>query len=157
MSIFDQDKIEFEFKEDKVDIAESNSKISYKYVDEEYVDVADLKQSTVYKEKSGAQCSFELSYKDLTEIQKASKIMDLKQIELKMNDGKGTIRLINTDISSASNTFDIQIKGQGSCDELISVDNLVLYPGDYVVKVFNGNAVKFENKSVKVFYFISTI
>lgn len=157
LSIFNQDSIEFDFKEDKVEITEGKSIISYRYTDEEYIAIAELKESKVYKEKSGATCSFSISNKDLSEIQKASKIMDLKNIELKLKDGKGKIRLINTDITLTSNTFEIDVEGQGSCEEVIDVDNLVLYPGDYTVQVFDGMAVKFENKNVPVFYFISTL
>lgn len=155
VSLFELDKVEFDFGENSVVIKSKGSRTTIVYDDPDIIPkLGNLKESGVYKKFSEFDASFDLSSEQINQIQKAANILGLPDMTVKLADGKGLITITDQE-SPDSNTFKLAIKGEGECQLSMMVKNLQIVSGDYTVSVANGKMAKFHHKKVPLFYIVA--
>lgn len=154
MSLFEQEKIEYTFTDQYIKMHEGKMKINYRLSDPEHI-LTKCKPSANYEAYKDFDASFELTVEQLTSIQKASRILKADAVCFNMAGGKGKISLINSQLPM-DNSFELKITGEGDCDAVIYVDNLLIMNSNYTVNVASGKVVKFSSNDLPVFYFLAT-
>lgn len=154
MSLFDPSNIEFEFSDEYIKMQEGNMKINYRLSDPEHI-LTKCKESAAYDAFDAFDCTFKLSVDQLTSIQKASRILKADACVITMEEGAGTISLINSELPMA-NSFELEVKGTGSGDAKIFVDNLIITQSNYTCNVASNKVVKFSSDDLPVYYMLAT-
>lgn len=154
MSLFEQDKIDYTFTEQYIKMKEGKMKINYRLSDSEHI-LTKCKPSANYEAFNKFDASFNLSVEQLTNIQKAARILKADAVVFDLNEGEGTISLINSQLPM-DNSFELKIKGEGTCQASIFVDNLLIMNSNYTVNIATGQLVKFSSDDLPVFYFLAT-
>ena len=154
MSLFEQDKIDYTFTDQYIKMKEGKMKINYRLSDSEHI-LTKCKPSAKYEAFKDFDCSFNLNVEQLNNIQKAAKILKADAANFKMDDGDGTISLINSQLPM-DNSFELKLKGEGSCSASVFVDNLLIMNSNYTVNIASEKLVKFTSDDLPLFYFLST-
>lgn len=155
VSLFDLEQTEFEFEEKLVKIKCGRRSFKYIYTSMDLLPCfGKIKPAEKYRVFDKFNSTFALSEDDISILRKASSIMKLTHIDVKLKDKTGIIR-VSDDNASASNTFKIDIEGDGDCEIAFNVDNLILVNGNYKVSVCDKKLIKFLRDDQKIFYFIS--
>lgn len=154
MSLFDAEKIDFDFTSEYIKMQEGNMKINYRLSDPDHI-LTKCKESTAYDAFKDFDATFKLSTEQLSSIQKAARILKADACCIAMEDGAGTISLINSELPMA-NSFEIQIEGSGDCEAKIFVDNLIITNSNYTCNVASNKVVKFDSDDFPVYYMLAT-
>lgn len=154
MSLFDPENIEFEFSDEYIKMNEGKMKINYRLSDPEHI-LTKCKESKMYDAFKDFDCTFKLPVDQLTSIQKAARILKADACVINMDDGEGTISLINSELPMA-NSFEINVQGTGSGEAKIFVDNLIITQSNYTCNVASNKVVKFTSDDFPVYFMLAT-
>lgn len=157
ISLFDLDNTDFDFQDTHVVITFERNRVVYAYMDPDILPVMDVLESgsADYKSVEGFDGSFKLTTTEISNLQKASNIMKLEYIVVKMKEGKGIISLIPEGATpkETASSFDMKIKGEGKIYVKLRVENLQIIPGNYEISVINKMSMKFQHDTLPLFYF----
>jgi hypothetical protein len=146
LTLFDQSP-NLEFEENKVVIEYGNNRINYFYSSPNVVIAPPNKKI----ELPSKDLSFVLSQKQLSQLQKASNIMKLKDMVMT---AKGII-LMNKEVGG--NQFEMLIDtvtDNDDCEYVVKMENLKLIPNNYEVCVSSQGVVQFKSPENELEYFI---
>jgi len=163
------DEPEFHFNESSVKINAGNARhsVSYGYADPTLVTQPPVKRVEF---PDDGDVEFEIKKDDLKTLLKASGAMHLPHICLQTLDSSGLVLAVtDRENPKASNAFELELdeKDVSFSEEfsesdlfenygmVFKVDNIILFPGDYTVKISNKGIGHFVNKEVDVEYWIS--
>ena len=168
------DEPEFHFNESSVKINAGNARhsVSYGYADPTLVTQPPNGGRVDFPEEGDIE--FEIKKDDLKTLLKASGAMHLPHICIHTTDASGLILAVtDKENPKASNAFELELdeKDVSFSEEFsesvenwdnfenygmtFKVDNIILFPGDYTVKISNKGIGHFVNKEVDVEYWIS--
>jgi hypothetical protein len=148
------DNVEYDFTKDYIKIKDGKAKIKYRLSDPSHI-LNQCKAVQDYEAFDSFDCSFNLSEEQLSSIKKASRVLGANVMEINLEDGKGTINLINSEMPM-SNSFEIQIKGSGTGEGKVYVENLKMINTDYNIMVASNKVIKFiKEKDFELFYFVA--
>jgi hypothetical protein len=106
----------------------------------------------------GADLQFNLTGEDLVALQKASAVYSLPDLTFQSEEGSNQIKLILRDKENdTSNTYEQSISGDCTGDYSLDVkiENIRLFPGDYVVKVSKHLISEWTNQNLDLKYYIA--
>lgn len=153
VSLMEND-VDFKFTKDYISIKGENSKVKYRLSDPSHI-LSQCKAAADYDKFDDFDCNFELSQQQLHSIQKASRVLGADVFSIQLKDGKGKINLVNSEMP-LSNSFEMDIEGNGTGEGKIYVENLCIIPTDYVVLVSSNKVIKFnKKKDFELYYFIA--
>jgi hypothetical protein len=161
---------QFKFNESSVKINAGNARhsVSYGYTDPTLVTQPPNGGKVDFPEEGDVE--FEIKKDDLKTLLKASGAMSLPHICIHTTDASGLILAVtDRENPKASNAFELELdeKVVSFSEEFsesdlfenygmtFKVDNIILFPGDYTVKISNKGIGHFVNKEVDVEYWIS--
>lgn len=167
---------QFTFNESSVKIKAGNSRhtVNYGYTDPTLVTQPPYDKDT--GEFKGVDfpgdgdIQFEIKKDDLKTLLKAAGAMKLPHICIHTNDASGLILAVtDKENPKASNAFELELDGKAvsfseefsesdlfeNYEMTFKVDNIILFPGDYDIKISNKGIGHFVNKEVDVEYWIS--
>jgi hypothetical protein len=155
-SLYDLDKIDFDFGDNAVVIKTAGVRTTIVYDDPDLIPkLGDLKEASVYKQFSDFDATFDLSSDQINQIQKAANILGLPDMTVKLTGGKGLIT-ISDDEAPDTNNMKVAVKdGEGDCEVSMMVKNLQIVSGDYTVSVSSGKMAKFHHKKYPLFYIVA--
>ncbi len=164
---------EFHFNESSVKINAGNARhsVRYGYADPTLVTQPPMKKVEFPDE---GDVEFEIKKDDLKTLLKASGAMHLPHICIQTTKAAGLVLAVtDRENPKASNAFELELdeKDVSFSEEFsesvenwdnfenygmtFKVDNIILFPGDYTVKISNKGIGHFVNKEVDVEYWIS--
>tara|TARA_R110000751_G_scaffold145634_1_gene249201 strand:+ start:646 stop:1407 length:762 start_codon:yes stop_codon:yes gene_type:complete len=163
------DEPEFHFNESSVKINAGNARhsVSYGYADPTLVTQPPMKRVEF---PDDGDVEFEIKKDDLKTLLKASGAMHLPHICIQTTKAAGLVLAVtDRENPKASNAFELELdeKDVSFSEEFsesdlfenygmtFKVDNIILFPGDYTVKISNKGIGHFVNKDVDVEYWIS--
>ena len=154
INLFNIEETDFEFGEKFLTVKSGRRNFRYLYTDMDLLPTyGKIKESEKYKAFDKFDSYFTMTENDIATVKKASSILKLSHININMEDTTGIFTI--KDEESNSNTFKIDIEGEGKCDVSFNVENLILVPGNYQVLISQNKVIKFEHESKELFYFIS--
>ncbi len=153
MSLFKQENIDYTFTNQYIKMKEGKMKINYRLSDPEHI-LTKCKMSDDYAAFNEFDASFELSVDQLNNIQKAARVLKADAVCFKIENGKGTISLINSQLP-LDNSFELKIEGEGTAEANIFVDNLLIINSNYVVNIASDKVIKMTSKELPLFYFLA--
>lgn len=106
----------------------------------------------------GADLQFNLTAEDLVALQKASSVYGLPDLTFQSVEGSKEIKLILRDKENdTSNTYEQSISGccTGDYSLDVKIENIRLFPGDYVVKVSKHLISEWTNQNLDLTYYIA--
>jgi len=152
ISLFDRPELEFS-SSDFVSIRGSGKSARYYFSDPEIT----LKSAPEKNVKfPGADIQFNITGEDLLSLQKASAVYSLPDLTFQSEDNE--IKLILRDKENdTSNTYEQSISGDCTGDYSLDVkiENIRLFPGDYVVKVSKHLISEWTNQNLDLTYYIA--
>ena len=154
MSLFSRLPINFKFDENFITMEEDSMKIKYRLSDPDHI-LAKCKSAADYEAYDDFDCNFELTEEQLQSIQKAARVLGADTFHITLENGKGSLSLINSELPM-SNSFEMDIEGTGTGEIKFFVENLLIITGNYSINYTNDRALKFTNKDIELFYFISS-
>lgn len=128
---------DIDYKEDHVLITSGSSRIKYFYSSPSVVVSPPENDITM----TNPELEFELTAADLSQILKASSALKLKELSIK----PGTLTALNSQGVGNQISISVEMKGEGSVERLVNIENLKLTEGAYDVRVFD-RAVEFAHK-----------
>jgi len=154
LSLFAEDKIEYEFTQQYIKMQEGRMKVNYRLSDPEHI-LTKCKPSASYEAFKDFNASFKMTIEQLDTIRKAAKVLKADAVCFKMEEGKGKISLINSQLPM-DNSFELKIEGEGDCEANIFVDNLLIIDSNYTINISSNKVLKFTSDDYPVFYFLAT-
>lgn len=152
ISLFDRPELEFS-SSDFVSIRGGGKSARYYFSDPEIT----LKSAPEKNVKfPGADIQFNITGEDLLSLQKASAVYSLPDLTFQSEDNQ--IKLILRDKENdTSNTYEQSISGDCTGDYSLDVkiENIRLFPGDYVVKVSKHLISEWTNQNLDLKYYIA--
>ena len=144
---------DLEFNENYVDISNGRSSVRYYYSEAELLTVPtkDFKMPPV-------SVSFDLDENDLNEILKASRILQVSDVQIIGEDGILKI-LVNDDSNNSSNGFTVVINENYDGPDYsgtLNVAEIKFLPGSYLVELTDTVISKFTHKTLNLSYYIGT-
>lgn len=139
---------EVDYKEDHIAISEGKSKVKYFYSSPAVVVSPPDKDIVLTDPK----LTFELTEANITQIQKASATLKLKELSIK----PGKLTALNSGGVGNQITIDIDTTGDGTDEKLVKIENLKLIEGSYNVKVFD-QAVEFTHMTKPGLVYLVTV
>ena len=153
MSLFEQGNIEYTFTDQYIKMVEGKMKINYRLSDPEHI-LTKCKESAKYEAFDDFDASFNITVEQLTSIQKAARVLKADVVCFNMEDGKGKISLINSQLP-LDNSFELDITGEGTCEASVFVDNLMLINSNYLCNIASGKVCKFTSLDFPIYYFLA--
>jgi hypothetical protein len=152
ISLFDRPELEFS-SSDFVSIRGGGKSARYYFSDPEIT----LKSAPEKNVKfPGADIQFNITGEDLLSLQKASAVYSLPDLTFQSEDNQ--IKLILRDKENdTSNTYEQSISGDctGNYSLDVKIENIRLFPGDYVVKVSKHLISEWTNQNLDLKYYIA--
>jgi hypothetical protein len=144
---------DLEFNENYVDISNGRSSVRYYYSEPELLTVPtkDFKMPPVL-------VSFDLDENDLNEILKASRILQVSDVQILGEDGVLKI-IVNDETNDTSNSFTVIIDENYNgpdYDGMLNVSEIKFVPGSYSVSLTETVITKFSHKTQNLTYYIGT-
>lgn len=152
LSLF-KDDIDFIFDQNFIIMEDDEKKVKYRLSDPSFI-LNQCKAVVDYQGYNDFDCKIELTNNQLQQIKKAAKTLNADIFEIKLKNGEGNLSLNNSELP-LSNSFDMNIKGEGTGSAKFAVDNLLIIDGDYEIEIKSDKVLKFTNKNYPIFYFIS--
>jgi hypothetical protein len=146
---------DFDFKENFFTIKDKKAKVKYHFADPDHIPLKP-KEAKAYKSFDDFQATIKLTEENISNIQKASNIMQVKTMMINLKDGKGKVTLFDPE-NPNTNNYETKVTGEGTVNVSVSVENLLLIDGDYTVNIAEGKAMKFNHDKLPLFYFISVL
>jgi hypothetical protein len=154
ITLFDSPELDFS-SSDFVSIRGGGKSARYYFSDPEIT----LKSAPEKNVKfPGADLQFNLTGEDLVALQKASAVYSLPDLTFQSEEGSKEIKLILRDKENdTSNTYEQSISGNCTGDYSLDVkiENIRLFPGDYVVKVSKHLISEWTNQNLDLTYYIA--
>ena len=154
ITLFDSPELDFS-SSDFVSIRGGGKSARYYFSDPEIT----LKSAPEKNVKfPGADLQFNLTGEDLVALQKASAVYSLPDLTFQSEEGSNQIKLILRDKENdTSNTYEQSISGDctGTYSLDVKIENIRLFPGDYVVKVSKHLISEWTNQNLDLKYFIA--
>jgi hypothetical protein len=154
ITLFDSPELDFS-SSDFVSIRGGGKSARYYFSDPEIT----LKSAPEKNVKfPGADLQFNLTGEDLVALQKASAVYSLPDLTFQSEEGSKEIKLILRDKENdTSNTYEQSISGDCTGDYSLDVkiENIRLFPGDYVVKVSKHLISEWTNQNLDLKYYIA--
>jgi len=154
ITLFDSPELDFS-SSDFVSIRGGGKSARYYFSDPEIT----LKSAPEKNVKfPGADLQFNLTGEDLVALQKASAVYSLPDLTFQSEEGSKEIKLILRDKENdTSNTYEQSISGDCTGDYSLDVkiENIRLFPGDYVVKVSKHLISEWTNQNLDLTYYIA--
>jgi hypothetical protein len=136
------------FNEDHILISEGKAKVKYFYSSPAVVVSPPEKDITL----TDPLLSFELTEAQITQIQKASATLKLKELSIKA----GKLTALNSGGVGNQITIDLDTKGSMTGEKLVKIENLKLIEGSYNVQVFE-QAVEFAHMTKPGLVYLVTV
>jgi hypothetical protein len=162
ISLFDPEKTDFKFTNDRVIIKDGSKKIHYGYVNPKIIEINRfIKPSELYKKFDKFDSFFELSKEDISNITKSASILFggyIEHAEVSVVTGPNeNLLVVNCEESGRTNNFQLKLNGAtGTSSAKFLVRQMMFYPGDYKVSV-SKKLVKFEHKEIPLFYMLTLL
>lgn len=165
INLFDLDGIDFIFKDKFIIIKYKSNSLKYVTTPTDLIPgYHDIKDPELYR-KVGEKCncSFKLTKDDILRIKKATAILFNStpshstsiKVNVQIENGSGSIKIRNNNDPS-SNVFKLNIKdGKDTGVFSFSVDNLMLFAGDYQVSILNKKMIVFKHDEIPLTYLIT--
>ena len=155
LSMFNLERTEFVFEDKSMIIIEGKNKIRYYYTDLELIKgIHRLKKVEDYKKFNKFDASFILKDEDIKKIKKASNIMNLELLKIKITTYGSSISLCS-ELGNNKNSLDIILdETEGEAEINFDIQNIELVEGDYNINILNNRMGKFSNKNLDLFYII---
>jgi hypothetical protein len=154
ISLFNNPELEFS-SSDFVSIRGGGKSARYYFSDPEIT----LKSAPEKNVKfPGADLQFNLTGEDLLALQKASAVYGLPDLTFQSEEGSNEIKLVLRDKENdTSNTYEQSISGccTGDYSLDVKIENIRLFPGDYVVKVSKHLISEWTNQNLDLKYYIA--
>jgi len=155
VNLFDLSNVDFEFGDKAVVIKMPGTRATIVYDSVDLIPkLANLKDSSVYKQFDKYDAKFTLTSDKISMIQKAANILGLPDMNIKMKEGKGLV-LITDEEDPDSNVMKMAITGEGDCEVTVMVKNLQVLSGDYTVSVSSDTLANFHHDKQPLFYIIA--
>lgn len=156
---------DLEFDDKFVKVTGDGTSVKYLYTDERVVmknnpkPVGFARYNRILN-KNAEYFEFEIKKDILDKVLKLSKILELETVMIKFDNGNGSIHLVK-DENGEGHNFDIEVKGEGSGEIMLNLNNLSIITGDYTVAIetndIKGKKVKvskWTNKNIPLFYLV---
>jgi len=154
ITLFDSPELDFS-SSDFVSIRGGGKSARYYFSDPEIT----LKSAPEKNVKfPGADLQFNLTGEDLVALQKASAVYSLPDLTFQSEEGSNEIKLVLRDKENdTSNTYEQSISGccTGDYSLDVKIENIRLFPGDYVVKVSKHLISEWTNQNLDLKYYIA--
>ena len=153
VSIFDDP--DFQFNEKSVTISSGSKSIEYIYASEDTI-VAPSESVIQKISVTDPEVEFTLPTQTLSEVLKATSILQLQSISVVGKDGAVNV-VVADPKNPSSNKFSVDVDGQSSADVnmIFNAENLKMIPGDYSVKISSKGISSFKNDKLDLEYFIA--
>jgi hypothetical protein len=157
LSLVEQPKLQMEEKWVTVSDQTGRSKIKYFFTDPEMLTSPTEKMIQNASTMDSFEISFTLDNDTLNKIKRAASALGHTSMKVENKDTGGVMLMVFDSENPTSNTFEIDVPGQGQGDGLyvINISNLKIVPGDYDVKISNKNISNFIHKEKPIQYWIA--
>jgi len=151
-------EVELEIEDDKIILKNDKGKVKlvYRLTDTDIIkNPAKEKPSEKFKSFDKFTGWFELSEETLKQIKRMSKSMNFDMMEVSLKDGKGTLKLTNSN-NPLSNSAEYEIDGEGDGYGKTYTD-LIVIDGNYKIHICEGMMFKFDHQEIPLIYFIAMV
>jgi len=157
LSLVDQPKLSMEEKWVTISDQTGRSKIKYFFTDPEMLTSPTEKMIDNARNMDTFDVSFTLDSDTLNRIKRAATALGHTSMKVEANDTGGVVLMVFDAENPTSNTFAIDVpgQGQGQGQYVINISNLKIVSGDYDVKISNKNISNFIHKEKPIQYWIA--
>ena len=157
LSLVDQPKLQMEEKWVTISDQTGRSKIKYFFTDPEMLTSPTEKMIQNASSMDNFDISFTLDNDTLNKVKRAAAALGHTSMKVENKDNAGVMLTIFDSENPTSNTFAIDVpgEGQGEGNHVINIINLKIVPGDYDVKISNKNISNFIHKEKPIQYWIA--
>tara|TARA_B100001059_G_C17788879_1_gene558864 strand:+ start:965 stop:1636 length:672 start_codon:yes stop_codon:yes gene_type:complete len=157
LSLVDQPKLDMEEKWVTISDQSGRSKIKYFFTDTEMLTSPTEKMIQNASTMNSFEISFMLDNDTLNKIKRAASALGHTSMKVENKGSDGIVLMVFDTENPTSNTFSIDVPGQGQGDGqyVINISNLKIVPGDYDVKISNKNISNFIHKEKPIQYWIA--
>ena len=157
LSLVDQPKLDMEEKWCTVKDSTGRSKVKYFFTDPEMLTSPTEKMIQNAGNMESFEISFTLDNDTLNKVKRAASALGHTSMKVESKDTDGVVLMVFDTENPTSNTFSIDVPGQGQGDGqyVINISNLKIVPGDYDVKISNKNISNFIHKEKPIQYWIA--
>ena len=157
LSLVDQPKLQMEEKWVTISDQTGRSKIKYFFTDPEMLTSPTEKMIQNASSMDSFDVSFTLDNDTLNRIKRAASALGHTSMKVEAKDTGGVVLMVFDTENPTSNTFAIDVPGQGQGEgqHVINISNLKIVPGDYDVKISNKNISNFIHKEKPIQYWIA--
>ena len=157
LSLVEQPKLSMEEKWVMISDQTGRSKIKYFFTDPEMLTSPTEKMIQNASSMDNFDISFTLDNDTLNRIKRASAALGSTSMKVETKDIGGVVLKVFDTENPTSNTFSIDVPGQGQGEgtHIINISNLKIVPGDYDVKISNKNISNFIHKEKPIQYWIA--
>ena len=133
------------------------SKIKYFFTDPEMLTSPTEKMIQNAGNMESFEISFTLDNDTLNKVKRAASALGHTSMKVESKDTDGVVLMVFDTENPTSNTFSIDVPGQGQGEGqyVINISNLKIVPGDYDVKISNKNISNFTHKEKPIQYWIA--
>lgn len=150
LDLFNQDP-DIDFQEKMCVISEGRRKVNYKYCAPKIIQKPPEKSLKLPSEEE----QFELTGDILDKVLKSTNLLDLQHICFQGDNGNLFVNGIRFNDSNKEIVYSNQIgETDAEFDFVLSLENLKVIPGDYLVKLSKKGLCKFTSKNFDLFYFM---
>ena len=157
LSLVDQPKLDMEEKWVTISDQTGRSKIKYFFTDPEMLTSPTEKMIQNAGNMESFEISFTLDNDTLNKVKRAASALGHTSMKVESKDTDGVVLMVFDTENPTSNTFSIDVPGQGQGEGqyVINISNLKIVPGDYDVKISNKNISNFTHKEKPIQYWIA--
>ena len=157
LSLVEQPKLSMEEKWVMISDQTGRSKIKYFFTDPEMLTSPTEKMIQNASSMDNFDISFTLDNDTLNRIKRAATALGHTSMKVEANDTGGVVLMVFDAENPTSNTFAIDVpgQGQGQGQYVINISNLKIVSGDYDVKISNKNISNFIHKEKPIQYWIA--
>tara|TARA_B100000795_G_scaffold198888_1_gene152759 strand:+ start:169 stop:840 length:672 start_codon:yes stop_codon:yes gene_type:complete len=157
LSLVDQPKLDMEEKWVTISDQTGRSKIKYFFTDPEMLTSPTEKMIQNAGNMESFEISFTLDNDTLNKVKRAASALGHTSMKVESKDTDGVVLMVFDTENPTSNTFSIDVPGQGQGEGqyVINISNLKIVPGDYDVKISNKNISNFIHKEKPIQYWIA--
>jgi len=157
LSLVDQPKLDMEEKWVTISDQTGRSKIKYFFTDPEMLTSPPEKMIQNAGNMESFEISFTLDNDTLNKVKRAASALGHTSMKVESKDTDGVVLMVFDTENPTSNTFSIDVPGQGQGEGqyVINISNLKIVPGDYDVKISNKNISNFIHKEKPIQYWIA--
>ena len=157
LSLVEQPKLSMEEKWVMISDQTGRSKIKYFFTDPEMLTSPTEKMIENASSMDNFDISFTLDNDTLNRIKRAATALGHTSMKVEANDTGGVVLMVFDAENPTSNTFAIDVpgQGQGQGQYVINISNLKIVSGDYDVKISNKNISNFIHKEKPIQYWIA--